>query len=193
MKSSIEKNILSTFALFVTILMATTVNQSFAAVVAIYDTEPVNGLAPDPVSVGWIVNINGSASGSDVSPDLGFDAWQAYGVGGRANWRITPLNSADHAKASQNGWRLTVIMRAVSGVSLANYYANGTIRFLPQISVNANDDLIAELLGGRTYTLLTGSGTDAYHEWSDGVAVELGWDEWLFYHHYIWGELDVIV
>jgi hypothetical protein len=136
MQKNVKKHVRLTDILFILILAFVFSSQSLAAVVAVYDTEPVDGVAHDPVSVGWISNINDTASGSDISPDLGFDAWQAYGVGGRANWRVTPLDAADHAKASQNGWRLTVIMRAVSGASIANYYGNGTTRFLPQISVN---------------------------------------------------------
>ncbi len=163
-KKKCNNVILLTLKQFLAIWTLIFAGQCIAGVTAVYDTEPVDGIAPNPVSVGWVANINGSASGADVSPDQGVDAWQANGVGGRANWRVTPVDPAIHAQASQNGWRMTVIMRVVSGASIANYYGNGTIRFLPQMSINANGDLIADLLGGGgSYTLLTGSGSDAYH------------------------------
>ena len=131
-----------------------------------YDAGSVSdNIASDPTTMGWVDNSNNTGTGSDVSPDMGYDAWQASGVGGRANWQVTPLDPADHSKASQNGWRLTVIMRVVSGASIANYYSNGTIRWLPMMSVDASGDLIATLLGGDTYTLLAGVGSDAYHQY----------------------------
>ena len=73
------------------------------------------GLAQDPAIQGWFDNSSSGGTGNDVSPDLGRDAWQTNGVGGRANWHIENIDSQIHTNASAFGWQLSFTMRMVSG------------------------------------------------------------------------------
>ncbi len=143
--------------------------------------------ATDPVTQGWVDSTNNQASGYLIAdPDA--NAWQADGTNGRAEWKITP--TAQHnAEASANGWTMSWTSRVVSGSYITNYYGNGSKRFLPVIGLNAAGDLVVQLTGGGTHTLVTGTGADEYHDYEmtynsttgvasfsfDGNVIESGW------------------
>jgi sialidase-1 len=116
---------------------------------------------PLPTSQGWLDFTSSDGYGRIVS-DMGTKAWEANGVGGRAQWKINPDISMN-MDASNVGWKMTVIMRMVSGNYITNYYANGEVRFLPIIELDEKGDLIATIEGGSSHILVKGTGGEEYH------------------------------
>ena len=114
-----------------------------------------------PLVQGW-ANYTSSDGFGELISDLNIVAWTANGNNGRAQWSINP-DLAMNKAASIGGWKMTVAMRIESGGYITNYYANGSIRYLPIISLNANGDLIAELEGGDSYVLVSKTGSEDYH------------------------------
>tara|TARA_R110002167_G_scaffold91458_1_gene245980 strand:- start:15186 stop:18110 length:2925 start_codon:yes stop_codon:yes gene_type:complete len=146
--------------LIVVALIIFTASNAFADTnVGAYDA----ALDTPPNSQGWVNSYSNNGTGSLIS-DLGADAWQVEGIDGRAEWQITP-SAATNADASSNGWSMSWTTRVVSGTYVTNYYANGYKFFLPILSINASGDLSIRLTGGGTYTLVTSTGADAYHDY----------------------------
>ncbi len=114
-----------------------------------------------PSSQGWNDFLSVSGNGSLLT-DLNVTAWKANGENGRAQWLIDP-NLEMNLAASTGGWKMTVAMKVKSGGSITNYYANGSIRYLPFISLNSSGDLIATLEDGGTHTLVSETGAEDYH------------------------------
>jgi sialidase-1 len=127
--------------------------------VASYDAS----LQVDPITLGWINDSADSGSGSLVS-DLGQTAWQANGTGGRAEWEIQPSIQVN-TDATNLGWKMSTTSRVISGGSITDYYANGSLRFLTLLSINSNGDLVADIEGGGTHTLVSGTGAEQYHNY----------------------------
>jgi len=132
---------------------------SLSVLVASFDSS----VQSDPVDAGWINDASGSGSGSLIT-EQGQSAWQANGTGGRAEWEIEPTLQAKN-DASNFGWVMKTTSRIVSGSAISDYYANGTQRFIVLLSINANGDLIADLEGGGSYTLVSTTGADYYHDY----------------------------
>lgn len=86
-------------------------------------------------------------------------------MNGRAQWKST-LSADQNSRASSYGWRLTTDMKMISGGYITNYYANGTNRVLPILSLDSNGDLGVQFEGqsGRTI-LATGDAATAYHKY----------------------------
>ena len=114
-----------------------------------------------PTSQGWTDFSSNGGNGSLLA-DQNVSAWKASGRSGRAQWLIYP-NLAMNSAASAGGWKMTVAMRMESGGYITNYYANGSTRYLPVISLNQKSDLIAELEDGGTHTLINETGDEDYH------------------------------
>ncbi|WP_286263182.1 hypothetical protein [Thalassotalea atypica] len=154
-------------------------------VVTSYDYDASIGTSP--VTETWIDNTSGSATGSIIT-DLNANSWQANGTNGRAAWRQLPSQETVD-EANIQGWTLTSNMRVTSGDQHTTFYSDGVKRFLPIISLNGNNDLIASLEGGGTYTLVSATGNSAYHDYKidytpgsgatfsvDGVVIEANWN-----------------
>ncbi|UCX05734.1 exo-alpha-sialidase [Shewanella glacialimarina] len=140
-----------------------------------------------PISQGWSDFTNAQAVGS-TEQDLGATVWKADGTSGRSQWNIVP-NTQQNADANAKGWKMTWTSRLDSGGYITDYYSNGALRFLPILSINASGDLIVSLVGGGTHTLVSNSGSAAYHDYAveydatkqlatfsfDGVVIESAW------------------
>ena len=114
-----------------------------------------------PSSQDWTDYLNNAGFGI-LQSDQNIVAWVANGNSGRAQWLIEP-DFQMNRDASSGGWKMTVAMRIASGEYITNYYANGSKRYLPFISLNSNGDLIASLEGGGTHTLVSETGSEDYH------------------------------
>ena len=136
---------------------------------SVYSSTTGDGL---PTSQGWAASNTGTGTGSLIT-DLGVAAWNANGAGGRAQWQYIPTTQ-NNSDATTYGWTMTTVCRVVSGGYLTNYYSNGTKRFLPILSINANGDLIAALEGGSTYTLVATTGAAAYHSFTVSFSASAG-------------------
>ncbi len=140
-----------------------------------------------PTEQGWSDFTGGQAQGSIVQ-DLGVTTWKADGTSGRAQWNIVPTSQHNN-DASVNGWRMTWSSRVASGTYITDYYANGSKRFLPILSINNAGDLVVALAGGGTHTLVATTGSEAYHDYAvefdastnlasfsfDGVVIDAAW------------------
>ena len=140
-----------------------------------------------PTAQGWSDFTGGQAQGS-LEQDLGATTWKADGTSGRAQWNIVP-STQNNADASTNGWKMTWTSRVASGTYITDYYSNGSLRFLPILTINGSGDLVASLAGGGTHTLVGSTGTAAYHDYAieydatnqlatfsfDGVVIESAW------------------
>ena len=116
-----------------------------------------------PTAQGWRNYLSGQASGSLVQ-DNGKLAWKADGNLGRAQWQIVP-DAAQQRVAKEYGWKLTWNSRIASGGFVTDYYADGSVRFLPVLSLNDNGDLQVELSGLGNYTLVNANGAADYHQY----------------------------
>ncbi|NQU51654.1 MAG: exo-alpha-sialidase, partial [Bacteroidetes bacterium] len=114
-----------------------------------------------PEDQGWTDFLSNTAYGSLIT-DGDVLAWQANGSVGRAQWNIN-LDLPTNRAATAGGWKMTVAMRVKSGNYITNYYANGSVRFLPITSINSLGDLMVELEGGGTHNLVAKTGTEKYH------------------------------
>ncbi|WP_286263184.1 exo-alpha-sialidase [Thalassotalea atypica] len=141
---------------------------TLSTIVASFDS----AIDTDPVNVGWINDSADSGSGSIVT-DQGQPAWQANGTGGRAEWEVTPSLQVN-TDAANLGWKMTTTSRVVSGSSITDYYANGLQRFLISLSINGNGDLVANLEGGSSHTLVSTTGADQYHTYETSFDVATG-------------------
>ena len=137
---------------------------SFSAFSQMHDFIPTQNAAFDePIEQGWENFLSGSAYGETINT-ADVTEWYANGNNGRANWKITP-SSEINTQAMEYGWTLSTQMRVKSGGYLANYYANGNVRFLPIISLR-NDQLIVEFEGVEGHTVLaTGKKALEYHNY----------------------------
>lgn len=117
-----------------------------------------------PSEQGWSDDHSLNGSGMLITSD-GFPAWLARGEGGRAQWKSI-LTTAQNNRASSYGWRLTTDMKLMSGGMITNYYANGTERVLPILSLDSNGDLGVSFEGqsGRII-LATGTAATEYHQY----------------------------
>ncbi|MEM7674461.1 MAG: N,N-dimethylformamidase beta subunit family domain-containing protein [Myxococcota bacterium] len=116
-----------------------------------------------PESQGWTSHTSVDGRGRMVT-DQGHRAWQAYGVGGRADWYVVPT-AAQHALADQLGWTLSSSLRVMSGHYNTIYYADGGRRYLVILRLDADGNLLATLEGGSTHTLVSGTGGATYHDY----------------------------
>ena len=153
------------------------------SVIASFDAS----ISTSPITQGWSDFTSGQAIGS-IEQDLGGVSWKADGTSGRAQWSIVP-NTANNLEASTNGWKMTWSSRVVSGTYVTDYYSNGSLRFLPILSINSNGDLVVSLAGGGTHTLVRNTGAAAYHDYAieydatsqlatfsfDGAVIESTW------------------
>ncbi|MGX9521802.1 exo-alpha-sialidase [Vibrio mediterranei] len=124
-------------------------------------TDPVKD---QPSEQGWIADHSQSGSGALSTVD-GVTAWVAQGEGGRAQWK-TVLSDALKSQATNYGWRLSTEMRVVSGGMITNYYADGSQRVLPILSINSAGELVVEFEGrSGTTVLATGAAATDYHKY----------------------------
>ncbi|EGQ7969438.1 sialidase [Vibrio cholerae] len=116
-----------------------------------------------PAKQGWMQDNTNNGSGVLTNAD-GMPAWLVQGNGGKAQWTYS-LSTNQHAQASSFGWRMTTEMKVLSGGMITNYYANGTQRVLPIISLDSSGNLVVEFEGqtGRT-VLATGTAATEYHK-----------------------------
>ncbi|MCG7637757.1 exo-alpha-sialidase [Alteromonas sp. CNT1-28] len=127
--------------------------------VASYDAR----LALPPTDLGWQDDTTNSAFGELVGSVSGA-YWVTNGAGGRAEWEVVPTAQLNEA-ALQKGWKIQSELQLVSGSSISTYYANGIKRFLVQLSINANGDLIADVENGSSHTLITQTGDVDFHSY----------------------------
>jgi len=132
---------------------------TLSTLVATFDASTDN----DPTLVAWTDDSATAGSGSLII-DQGQAAWQANGTGGRAEWEVQPSLQVN-SDASTLGWKMKTTSRVVSGSAISDYYANGSKRFLALLSINANGDLMANLEGGASHTLVSTTGANEYHEY----------------------------
>jgi sialidase-1 len=140
-----------------------------------------------PTAQGWSDFTGGQAQGT-LEQDLGTSAWKANGIAGRAQWNIVP-SAQNNNNATNNGWKMTWRSRVSSGTYITDYYANGSVRFLPILSINSTGDLVADLAGAGTHTLVSVTGAESYHDYAiefnattnlatfsfDDVVIESAW------------------
>ena len=94
------------FATFALLLLLANAASAQTNIVALYDAG-INGVAPDPVTLGWTKSGTGGTVGG-VSPDgaFGLNAWMVNdntsGAIGQAY--STNFTVAQHAAATTNGW-----------------------------------------------------------------------------------------
>jgi len=112
-----------------------------------------------PLRQNWTDSTSLSGSGS-LETDIGAPAWFADGLAGRAIWNVIPSPAAKALAATQ-GWRITSVLRVASGDSVTDYFANGSQRYLPILSVVEGGDLEVELEG--THLLASGAAATDYH------------------------------
>jgi Neuraminidase (sialidase) len=116
-----------------------------------------------PTAQGWTDSTTLQGSGM-LEQDLGASSWKADGTSGLAQWSYVPSNQ-NNVSASNNGWEMSWTSRVVSGTYITDYYSNGTKRFLPVLSLDSAGNLNVALEGDSTYTLVSGSGSTAYHDY----------------------------
>ncbi len=140
-------------------------------------------LAPSPAILGWNglnpTNDLQNFENSPVSPDgsTGLNAWRTLDNSNATSQFITwthPINSQDHASATQHGWTLAARVRITdpaannaSGRSATFSYGNGSRRWLLFFDINANGQLVVDLWGTSsavTTIILNDLNADAYHE-----------------------------
>ncbi|MEZ9594126.1 exo-alpha-sialidase [Shewanella sp. 10N.261.52.F9] len=116
-----------------------------------------------PQSQGWNNFLSGKATGTVVQ-DLNTASWKSTGNSGRAQWNRVPTTELNN-EASVNGWRMSWTSRIESGGYITDYYSNGSLRFLPILSINESGDLVVDLVGGGEHILVASTGSDSYHQY----------------------------
>ena len=159
----------------VLLLSAGSARAQSAALLAAYDAG-TNGLAPDPVALGWTKGGGAGGTVAAVSPDgaFGVNAWDindntASAIG--ANYR-TNFTAAQYASATSNGWDFRAHLRLTNGYSglesIHLQYDNGASRWFFFVDVNTSGRLTARVFNngagaGATYTVQTNH-DGLYHE-----------------------------
>lgn len=116
-----------------------------------------------PEQAGWVDDSSIQGTGNLVD-DAGQQAWFVNGSNGRAEWQVTP-STQTNLDATTYGWTLSSTFKVKSGSYLTNYYANGSKRFLVNVMLDSNGDLIADVEGDTQYTLVQGGGDKQYHDY----------------------------
>ena len=159
----------------VLLLSAGSAHAQSAALLAAYDAG-TNGLAPDPVALGWTKGGGAGGTVAAVSQDgaFGVNAWDindntASAIG--ANYR-TNFPAAQHASATSNGWDFRAHLRLTNGYShlesIHLQYDNGASRWFFFVDVDTSGQLTARVFNngagaGATYTVQTNH-DGLYHE-----------------------------
>jgi sialidase-1 len=118
--------------------------------------------------MGWTPSLTGSATGSLITDTVDGQpaaVWYANGTNGRATWDWIPSETLV-TRVAQNGWRIESRVRVLDGTYVTDYYADGSRRFLPILSRQANGDLTVQLEAGGFHVLAAGSAADDYHRHS---------------------------
>lgn len=123
-----------------------------------YDAAIGDGL---PARQGFTNSLTNGGAGSWIANDFGAPAWHADGTAGRATWDVIP-SPATKALAATQGWRIESVLRVVAGDYVTDYYADGSRRFLPILSLVAGE-LRVQLEGGGAHVLATGPAATDYH------------------------------
>lgn len=91
-------------------------------------------------------------------------AWDVLGLDGRATWTKS-LSGAELQAVSNDGWTLSFTVRVVEGGYHTFYFANGSQRFLPILSLNSENDLVMSLEGypGGEILIESDTGNVNYH------------------------------
>lgn len=119
--------------------------------------------AGDPMSLGFQNMLTLSGSTQVLADDLGEPAWEADGTAGAAFVHYAQEGSA--AWGFAHGYELATNVRVVSGDYTVVFYASGSRRFLPILSVNAaQDELRVQLEAGGFHVLAQGASATAYHQ-----------------------------
>lgn len=139
-------------------------------IVTFYDAG-TNGVAPDPVSVGWTKSGTGGTVGG-VSPDgpFGVNAWNVNdnttsAIGQAYN---TNLTAAQHAAATTNGWEYRVKLRMTNGYSAGGsmylQYNNGSSRWLYFLDVTVAGALTVQTFSPAQTLTVQPVHDGVYHE-----------------------------
>lgn len=130
-----------------------------------------NGIAPDPVSVGWTKSGTGGTVGG-ISPDgaFGLNAWNVNdnttsAIGQAYN---TNLSAAQHAIATTNGWEFRVKLRMTNGYSAGGsmylQYNNGSVRWLYFVDVTTGGVLTVQTFSPAQTLTVQPVHDGVYHE-----------------------------
>lgn len=126
----------------------------------------------------------------DINPEVKDVNWYANGSdpsSGRATWSVSPSQAA--LNAAQQNWQLSWNSRVASGSCNAQYFSNGERRYLVDLKVNAQRQVIASLAtDGNSIDIPLGFDISAYHDYRidfngqsasffvDGIEKYAGWN-----------------
>jgi lysophospholipase L1-like esterase len=130
-----------------------------------------NGVAPDPVSLGWTKSGTGGTVGG-VSPDgaTGLNAWNVNDntTGAIGQAYNTNLTAAQHAIVTTNGWEFRVKLRMTNGYSAGGsmylQYNNGSARWLYFVDVTTGGALTVQTFSPAQTLTVQPVHDGAYHE-----------------------------
>lgn len=138
------------------VMLCTALSFASQASLQSYDAGNLN---PNPTAQGWAADRSLSGTGS-VDTTTGETLYLVDGTSGRSEWRMVPT-AAVHSAANSFGWHYLVEMRLLEGGYFTNYYANGSKRYLPIVSLN-NGRLEVTLVGhAQTTPFVIATGVDA--------------------------------
>ncbi len=101
----------------------------------------------------------------NIDDDLRERSWDARGWGGRASWTYK-TSEGENVDAAQLGWTLTSRRKVLQGGSVTEYFSNvdSLQQFVALISLNKNNDLVAEFEGDAgTAVLVKETGSLDFH------------------------------
>lgn len=127
-----------------------------------YDAGQTN---PNPIAQGWAPDRTLNGTGT-VDTSTGEPLYFIDGSNGRSEWKMVPT-AAIHSAATSFGWHYMVEMRVLEGGYFTNYYANGSKRYLPIVSLN-NGRLEVTLVGhaqSSPFVIATGADATAFHRY----------------------------
>lgn len=138
------------------LLVLTTTSHLASATIFEYQSDSSSG-ATLPTAQGWTSDHSLNGTGSLIT--VGNQSLlYVDGRAGRAEWEILPTTT-ELADANAYGWQLSTTMQVLSGAYFTNYFADGSTRYLPVISL-VNGELIAQL-EGVTGDIVLASGSEA--------------------------------
>ncbi|WP_163134230.1 ImpA family metalloprotease [Agarivorans sp. Alg241-V36] len=129
----------------------------------------INSLAEQ----GFISDFNKQASITANSSDSMFS-----GVGGRA--QAKKQLSDEYAQQAKDGYSLKFTAQVNSGSHNVAYLANNGRRFLPRLKLSDSGELVVELVGGNTHTLVSVNGDANFHNFEINYNAATGFADFVF-------------
>lgn len=144
------------------VVLCSTLSLTCNASLQSYDAGDTNS---NPIAQGWALDRTLNGAGS-VDTSTGEPLYFIDGDNGRSEWKIVPTTAVNSA-ATSFGWHYMVEMRVLEGGYFTNYYANGSKRYLPIVSLN-NGQLEVTLVGhaqSSPFVIATGANATAFHRY----------------------------